>query len=408
MQKVMGLFGLMVCLAGEVFGQVETFGLMQGVVIEQDTTVILTRDYIVDPTHILQASATHLQCKLSADKDSLLLIRTKTELPALSTLFIKTTQDTYDIIVKRTRKESITFRFKPGNKQYNAVSIVGDLTNWNPNLLFMQQQGAEWVIELQLNPGRYQYQIVADGQWFLDPNNRDSIDNGIGGYNSLLVVGNNNQSPKPFMTTSDFFKFDDDQKQQTHIVLHDNIKTPELKLIAFWNNYQIPIDTLWSLSEETYEEEMVLIVSVPNKAELTDRSFIRIYGSVNNREINDILIPLRGKEVIKDPSLLDKNDFRKNIMYFLLVDRFCNGDTTNDQPVKDDRVADVANYMGGDFAGIQTKIESGYFEQLGVNTLWISPVFQNPMIAYQEYPAPHRWFSGYHGYWPISLNKARF
>ena len=135
----------MVWLAGEVFGQVETFGLMQGVVIEQDTTVILTRDYIVDPTHILQASATHLQCKLSADKDSLLLIRTKTELPALSTLFIKTTQDTYDIIVKRTRKESITFRFKPGNKQYNAVSIVGDLTNWNPNLLFMQQQGAEFL-----------------------------------------------------------------------------------------------------------------------------------------------------------------------------------------------------------------------------------------------------------------------
>lgn len=405
MQKVIGLFGLVLCLGGRVLGQVETFGLMQGVVIEQDTTVILTRDYIVDPTHILQASATHLQCKLSADKDSLLLIRTKTELPGLSTLSIKTTQDTYDIIVKRTRKETITFRFNPGNKQYNAVSIVGDLTNWNPNLLFMQQQGAEWVIELQLNPGRYQYQIVADGQWFLDPNNRDSIDNGIGGYNSLLVVGNNNQSPKPFMTTSYFFKFDDDQKQQTHIALHYNLKTPELKLIAFWNNYQIPIDTLWIFSEETYEEEMVLIVSVPNQAELTDRSSIRIYGSVNNREINDILIPLRGKEVIKDPSLLDKNDFRKNIMYFLMVDRFCNGTTANDQPVQDDRVADVANYMGGDFAGIQTKIESGYFEQLGVNTIWISPVFQNPMIAYQEYPAPHRWFSGYHGYWPISLSK---
>ena len=28
-----------------------------------------------------------------------------------------------------------------------------------------------------------------------------------------------------------------------------------------------------------------------------------------------------------------------------------------------------------------------------------------PHVAYQEYPEPHRWFSGYHGYWPISLSQ---
>ena len=32
-------------------------------------------------------------------------------------------------------------------------------------------------------------------------------------------------------------------------------------------------------------------------------------------------------------------------------------------------------------------------------------MFQNPYTAYQEFPEPHRWFSGYHGYWPISLSK---
>ncbi|MFN0276272.1 MAG: alpha-amylase family glycosyl hydrolase, partial [Chitinophagales bacterium] len=51
------------------------------------------------------------------------------------------------------------------------------------------------------------------------------------------------------------------------------------------------------------------------------------------------------------------------------------------------------------------KIDEGYFQSLGVNSLWISPVFQNPYNAYQEYPPPHRWFSGYHGYWPISLSQ---
>jgi cyclomaltodextrinase len=33
---------------------------------------------------------------------------------------------------------------------------------------------------------------------------------------------------------------------------------------------------------------------------------------------------------------------------------------------------------------------------------WISPVYDNPDVAFQEYPPPHRWYSGYHGYWPIS------
>ena len=42
---------------------------------------------------------------------------------------------------------------------------------------------------------------------------------------------------------------------------------------------------------------------------------------------------------------------------------------------------------------------------MGINTLWISPISQNPYEAYVEYPSPHRKYSGYHGYWPISLTK---
>lgn len=59
--------------------------------------------------------------------------------------------------------------------------------------------------------------------------------------------------------------------------------------------------------------------------------------------------------------------------------------------------------MGGDLAGINKAIEDGYFKNLGINTLWISPITQNPVTGFNEYPAPHRKFSGYHGYWPITL-----
>ena len=85
-----------------------------------------------------------------------------------------------------------------------------------------------------------------------------------------------------------------------------------------------------------------------------------------------------------------------------MIDRFSNGDKKNDAPVKHDSVDMKANYNGGDFAGITNKIKDGYFNSLGINTLWLSPVNDNTNSAFREYPAPHRWFTGYHGYWPVS------
>ena len=90
------------------------------------------------------------------------------------------------------------------------------------------------------------------------------------------------------------------------------------------------------------------------------------------------------------------------ILYYALTDRFADGDKSNDHPVNDPRVLPPANYHGGDLRGIRDKIDNGYFESLGVNTVWVAPLNKNPDKAYQESPEPHRWYTGYHGYWPIS------
>ena len=65
------------------------------------------------------------------------------------------------------------------------------------------------------------------------------------------------------------------------------------------------------------------------------------------------------------------------------------------------------NFWGGDFAGITQKIEDGYFDELDINTLWISPIAQQPETAHGwwDKSEPHTKFSGYHGYWPISSSK---
>ena len=57
-------------------------------------------------------------------------------------------------------------------------------------------------------------------------------------------------------------------------------------------------------------------------------------------------------------------------LYFLLVDRFNNGDTSNDQTLRgDNETAILRGFEGGDLKGITKKIQEGYFTELGINAI---------------------------------------
>ncbi|MBC8047025.1 MAG: alpha-amylase, partial [Fimbriimonadaceae bacterium] len=358
-----------------------------------DTTVVYLEDYFADVNAVQKIEVPEfLSQQVSTDKKKVILIVKKEEVPFLSELKITTAQDTYSILLRKSKKEKITFSFDPKGKIYSKVSVVGDLTGWNPNAIFMENRNGIWQTELILNPGRYQYQIVADGNWFLDPNNPEKIDNGIGGFNSLMRVGEVDRSKLPRINAN---------KTEYGNCVGLTIKGNCDKFYALWDNYN-NIDTLYYNFDSCEECSCLLI---PDVAKKLRRSFIRVFASNNYGESNDLLIPLEYGKVITDPALLEKDDLQKTIMYFMMVDRFNNGDIANDNPVKDDRVLPQANYYGGDLIGVLKKIDEGYFQSMGFNALWISPIFQNPYNAYQEYPEPHRWFSGYHGYWPISLSQ---
>ena len=98
--------------------------------------------------------------------------------------------------------------------------------------------------------------------------------------------------------------------------------------------------------------------------------------------------------------------WRDATLYFALVDRFANGDPSNDRPVPG--VEAAANFQGGDFKGLTARIESGWFDQLGVRAIWISNPQQQPQGAWPG--ADGHLYTGYHGYWPASATQvdARF
>lgn len=83
--------------------------------------------------------------------------------------------------------------------------------------------------------------------------------------------------------------------------------------------------------------------------------------------------------------------------YFLLTDRFNNGDNSND--LSFDRKNDAAplrGFMGGDIRGVIQKLDAGYFDDLGVNVLWMTPVFEQIKSHVDE---GHGTNYGFHGYW---------
>jgi glycosidase len=84
-------------------------------------------------------------------------------------------------------------------------------------------------------------------------------------------------------------------------------------------------------------------------------------------------------------------DWSEQIIYFVLVDRFSNGDPSNDdQAAGEFDPADARKYSGGDLRGVADRLE--YIQGLGATAVWITPPVAN------QWWDPLAQFGGYHGY----------
>jgi len=91
-----------------------------------------------------------------------------------------------------------------------------------------------------------------------------------------------------------------------------------------------------------------------------------------------------------------------DVMYFVLTDRFHDGDPANNTPTGSDPLLydplqkNIGMYQGGDLRGLEQAIESGYFNELGVTAVWITPPVKNVWRSGYDLGG---WKTGYHGYW---------
>ena len=94
------------------------------------------------------------------------------------------------------------------------------------------------------------------------------------------------------------------------------------------------------------------------------------------------------------------------VVYFLLPDRFENGDPTNDRGGMEGGPlttgfdpANKAFYHGGDLPGVRARLD--YIAGLGATAIWLAPVFRNKPVQGR----PGHESAGYHGYWVTDFTR---
>jgi len=88
-----------------------------------------------------------------------------------------------------TNGSLVTF-FLRNNKNANRVMLSGSFNDWEPDALAMKKTDTGWIATVKLEPGKYWYKFIVDGNWTVDTDNRISENDGLGNMNSVFYKPN--------------------------------------------------------------------------------------------------------------------------------------------------------------------------------------------------------------------------
>ncbi len=281
----------------------------------------------------------------------------------------------------RVRDSMTNFSWGPsqGEQQPSNVSLIGEW-DWSThsNLAFDSASGL-WSTSLDLLPGIYCYKfVIGANDYRFDPKNPER------GYcegieNSLLRVQNHTRSTFTV-------ELDSTTGLPSRILLHAG--SDGVSLLSggpqFLEGYY-PNVTTYNMTSEAWDLNLSMLPDGKHR--------IHVTGVDNDGEsAEDLIIPFwTGREA----------GFRWDdaLIYMIMTDRFVNGNQSNDPPPQPN-IADGAEWLGGDFEGVIQMIDMGYFDDLGVKAIWLTPFNSAANRSGLAADDQHQ-VSSYHGYWPI-------
>lgn len=278
------------------------------------------------------------------------------------------------------RNCEVTLTYAPQQSVQGPVSVIGEWDGFSPfNPLKLQDRGdGVFTARLEgLEPREYGYRfLLGDEKQVMDPQNPYSRWVRAEEYSKLVVP----DCRQPLL---------------------------ELRRFSIQADGRLEVEVAYVDGTDRAgpaKDGVVLSLDGEAKPDAFDRSTglfkLEDHAPVGKHHVKVTAKDAQGREAapLYLPFWTEPRKFRweSGLMYFAFTDRFLNARADNDAAVPD--VDPIANYAGGDFAGITQKIEEGYFTNLGVRTLWLSPVDQNPDGRFIG--TGGKYYSGYHGYWP--------
>jgi cyclomaltodextrinase len=277
----------------------------------------------------------------------------------------------------------IDFHYAPAFDGVQRVALAGSFNGWSDSAdLLTRSDDGVFRITKAIHPGTYSYKFVVDGEWMADPANPETDGSGFG--NSLLRVAGNVEETFEFEVLSAVMPGVGPQGG-----FYTDVPLDPDKMMLILNNKRR------DRGEVVYDEASgILSLQVPEGDWMAENHATLFAESLDGRS------GIVGAHFITAEAPRSPRD---EVIYFAMTDRFFDGNPGNNPPRQIISVHPNAEYHGGDWAGITQMIEKGYFSDLGITTLWISPPNENTPKVEKESVPPGNYFTSYHGYWPTSF-----
>jgi len=267
-----------------------------------------------------------------------------------------------------------------------SVAVAGEFNRFSTTATPMADNAGDGVFRatVELAPGNYGYKFVVDGtQWQLDPGTiaRKYVD---GQENSRITVADCSR-PEVRVVSREATAEGAISLELQYLDSRDGAGPAEEGIRVALASGTLPAGAV-RFDRATGRATVRVTGLAANK--YTFRARARAAGGA---ESDELIVPMW-----VEPRPFQWTD---GALYFVFTDRFRNGDPTNDGR---SGTTPIADWHGGDFAGVIAALREGYFDRLGVRSLWLSPVNSNTPNLGRG--GDGRNYAGYHGYW---VNRPR-
>jgi glycosidase len=331
------------------------------------------------------------QIQVTADLNrDTLIIKSLDEKPGNYLVSLSAGKRTAALAIRVTPRFATDFRYRSESGSTHKVFVVGSFNGWGKEPLPLHDLDRDGTYEATtwLDPRQHQYNLAVDGAWIRDPDNPESARNPRGNACSVLDLRDSTAYASGFFVRTDhtgrYFTF-------TYVRQSEAASVDPQSIIILVDNLKLPRQQ-WSFDEPTGRLQITF--------HLNTRGFVRILAQDRQGRIcRETQFLLENGSTISASTPLDT--WYTQTIYTVITDRFFDGDPYDNWSLRDPDVPPLANYIGGDLEGLRYKIEDGYFDNLGIGAICISPLNQGPDSAYFGLIEPRYKQTGYHGHWPV-------